>query len=167
MMGTREFLSFLLDDEEYGVPILDVREVRGWSGVRGVPNSPDYLKGVLEIRGEYVPIVDLRMCFNLSPANICATTVVIVLNGSQAQPIGLIVDGVSEVYSLLPEQIKQAPTMTAEINHAFVRGIASVARGHLILIELETLFDASLLQRLSTPPVHSSALNTTIAPHLG
>jgi len=82
-MAAEEYLSFILEDEEYAVPILDVREVRGWSEVRSVPNSPNYLKGVLEIRGEYVPIVDLRMRFNLTPSVINHTTVVIVLNDEQ------------------------------------------------------------------------------------
>ena len=90
-MATQEFLSFILEEEEYGVPILDVREVRGWSEVREVPNSPEYLLGVLEIRGEYIPIVDLRMRFNLTPAAIGATTVVIVLNDAEKHPLGIIV----------------------------------------------------------------------------
>ncbi len=105
-MDTQEFLSFILENDEYGVPILDVREVRGWSCVREVPNSPDYMKGVLEIRGEYVPIVDLRMRFSLPPAEINSTTVVIVLNDPNMQPLGIIVDAVSEVYDLTDEDIK-------------------------------------------------------------
>jgi purine-binding chemotaxis protein CheW len=146
MIQEQEFLSFLLDDEEYGVPILDVREVRGWSPVRAVPNSPGFLKGVLEIRGEYVPIVDLRMRLGLTAAQISSTTVVIVLNDSHTKPIGLIVDGVSEVYALSKEQIKEPPQMGANIDHAFVKGIASVESGHLILIELEALFDIEALE---------------------
>lgn len=145
MIMTQEFLSFVLEGEEYGVPILEVREVRGWSAVREVPNSPEYMKGVLEIRGEYVPIVDLRMRFGLSPAQIGATTVVIVLNDAQKHPLGIIVDGVSEVYPLSEEQIKPSPYVSADVDHSYVRGIASVANGHLILINLETLFDAAEL----------------------
>ncbi|WP_394143572.1 chemotaxis protein CheW [Vibrio atypicus] len=145
MMLTEEFLSFVIADDEYGVPILDVREVRGWSPVREIPNSPDYMKGVLEIRGEYVPIVDLRMRFGLDPAVVGATTVVIVLNDAEKQPLGIIVDGVSEVYPLSEEQIKPPPHVSAEIDHSYVRGIASVPAGHLILIHLEALFDVSQL----------------------
>ncbi|RTZ17917.1 purine-binding chemotaxis protein CheW [Vibrio aquaticus] len=145
MIITQEFLSFVLENEEYGVPILDVREVRGWSAVREIPNSPDYMKGVLEIRGEYIPIVDLRMRFGLSPADIGATTVVIVLNDGQSNPLGIIVDGVSEVYPLSEEQIKAPPTVSNEVKQDYVRGIASVTNGHLILIDLEALFDISEL----------------------
>ena len=145
MIATQEFLSFLLEGEEYGVPILDVREVRGWNTVREVPNSPAYMKGVLEIRGEYVPIVDLRMRFGLAPATISVTTVVIVLNDAQHQPLGIIVDGVSEVYPLTEEQIKPSPHVSSDVDHSYVRGIASVSNGHLVLINLDALFDAAEL----------------------
>lgn len=145
MIATQEFLSFLLEGEEYGVPILDVREVRGWNTVREVPNSPAYMKGVLEIRGEYVPIVDLRMRFGLAPATISVTTVVIVLNDAQHQPLGIIVDGVSEVYPLTAEQIKPSPYVSSDVDHSYVRGIASVSNGHLVLINLDALFDAAEL----------------------
>jgi purine-binding chemotaxis protein CheW len=145
MITTQEFLSFVLDGEEYGVPILDVREVRGWNTVREVPNSPEYMKGVLEIRGEYVPIVDLRMRFGLSPASIGVTTVVIVLNDTHKHPLGIIVDGVSEVYPLTEEQIKPAPHVSSDIDHSYVHGIASVSNGHLVLINLDALFDSAEL----------------------
>ncbi|MCW8335717.1 chemotaxis protein CheW [Vibrio paucivorans] len=148
-MVKQEFLSFVLEKEEYAVPILDVREVRGWSDVRVVPNSPDYMKGVLEIRGEYVPIVDLRMRFNLEPAQINATTVVIVLNDEEKHPLGIIVDGVSEVYDLSPDEIKPAPDISVTVDDSYIKGIASVASGHLILINLEALFDVDELNKTS------------------
>ncbi|XAW88480.1 chemotaxis protein CheW [Vibrio sp. CDRSL-10 TSBA] len=148
-MHSQEFLSFILAQDEYGVPILDVREVRGWSEVRSVPNGPDYLLGVLDIRGEYVPIVDLRRRFNLEPACISATTVVIVLNDCAKQPLGLIVDGVAEVYELSQQQIKPAPGLSCSQPQPFIKGIASVKSGHLILIDVEALFDVSKLQHHS------------------
>lgn len=145
MIATKEFLSFVVEGEEYGVPILDVREVRGWNPVREVPNSPSFMKGVLEIRGEYVPIVDLRMRFGLSAAVIGSTTVVIVLNDAQKHPLGIIVDGVSEVYPLSEEQIKPSPYVANDVDHHYVRGIASVTNGHLILLNLDALFDTAQL----------------------
>ncbi|NOH78138.1 purine-binding chemotaxis protein CheW [Vibrio sp. RE86] len=145
MIATQEFLSFVVEGEEYGVPILDVREVRGWNPVREVPNSPSFMKGVLEIRGEYVPIVDLRMRFGLSAAVIGSTTVVIVLNDAQKHPLGIIVDGVSEVYPLSEEQIKPSPYVANDVDHHYVRGIASVTNGHLILLNLDALFDTAQL----------------------
>tara|TARA_Y100001960_G_C14750655_1_gene868230 strand:- start:1788 stop:2258 length:471 start_codon:yes stop_codon:yes gene_type:complete len=141
MKLTEEFLSFVLEEDEYGVPILDVREVRGWSPVREIPNSPSYMKGVLEIRGEYVPVVDLRIRFGLTPAHLGPTTVVIVLNDTEKHPLGIIVDGVSEVYPLSDDQIKPAPHVAADVDHSYVKGIASVDSGHLILINLDALFD--------------------------
>ncbi|PMK01192.1 chemotaxis protein CheW [Vibrio sp. 10N.261.55.A7] len=148
-MEKQEFLSFVLEDEEYGVPILDVREVRGWNAVREVPNSPDYLHGLLDIRGEYVPIVDLRMRFNLPPAVICSTTVVIVLNDANKHPLGVIVDAVSEVYDLSDEEIKPAPHVSVTVDQSYIKGIASVESGHLILIKLEALFDIKELNNTS------------------
>ncbi|MEZ9232156.1 chemotaxis protein CheW [Vibrio amylolyticus] len=148
-MEKQEFLSFVLEDEEYGVPILDVREVRGWNAVREVPNSPDYLHGLLDIRGEYVPIVDLRMRFNLPPAVICSTTVVIVLNDANKHPLGVIVDAVSEVYELSDEEIKPAPHVSVTVDQSYIKGIAAVESGHLILIKLEALFDIKELNNTS------------------
>ncbi|SDG82699.1 purine-binding chemotaxis protein CheW [Vibrio xiamenensis] len=149
MIERQEFLSFVLGGDEYAVPILDVREVRGWSEIRKVPNSPRYMLGVLEIRGEYVPIVDLRMRFSLEPAQIGATTVVIVLNDSCGQPLGVIVDAVSEVYDIRSEAIKPAPALSVNIDESYIRGIVSIDNKHLILIHLEALFDVAALNKTS------------------
>ncbi|WP_428775807.1 chemotaxis protein CheW [Vibrio sp.] len=152
-MATEEFLSFELDGDEYAVPILDVREVRGWSEVRQVPNSPEFLLGVLEIRGEYVPIVDLRMRFGLKPAEISPTTVVIVLNDSDRNPLGIIVDAVAEVYQLSAGEIKQAPSVIESVKQPYIKGIAAVKSGHLILINLEALFDIAELNQVADEQV--------------
>ncbi len=149
MIEHQEFLSFVLGGDEYAVPILDVREVRGWCEIRKVPNSPRYLLGVLEIRGEYVPIVDLRMRFSLEPAQISATTVVIVLNDSCGQPLGIIVDAVSEVYDISAEAIKPAPKLSVNVDESYIRGIVSIDNKHLILINLEALFDVAALNKTS------------------
>ncbi|CCN72532.1 chemotaxis protein CheW [Vibrio nigripulchritudo] len=148
-MAVQEFLSFILNEEEYAVPILDVKEVRGWSKVRTVPNAPSYLNGVLEIRGEYVPIVDLRKRFQLDPAVINATTVVIVLNDTHGQPLGIIVDAVSEVYALDTDDIKPAPNMSLTVDKNFIVGIVPANEGHVILINLEALFNVAELNNLS------------------
>lgn len=152
-MAAQEFLSFMLAEEEYAVPILEVREVRGWSEVRSVPNSPNYLVGVLEIRGEYVPIVDLRMRFSLQPASIGATTVVIVLNDAEKHPLGIIVDAVAEVYALQRSEIKDAPHMSISVDQSYIKGIASAENGHLIIINLEALFDVKELKPSSVEEV--------------
>jgi len=120
-MELQEYLSFVVDDDEYGVPILDVREVRGWSDVRKVPNAPAYLVGVLEIRGEYVPVADLRVRFHLPPSHISNTTVVVVL-------------------------IKPPP-QTMKMEQRYIKGLAATSNGHLIIINLEALFDVAELTR--------------------
>lgn len=138
-MSKREFLSFILDDEEYAVPILDVREVRGWSDVRPIPRAPEYLLGVWEIRGEYIPIVDLRRRFDLSAATISVTTVVIILNDAQRNPLGIIVDAVSEVYALNEENIKGV-SKSVPISDRYIQGITQTENGHLIIIDIPSLF---------------------------
>lgn len=142
----QEYLSFVVDDDEYDVPILDVREVRGWSEVRKVPNAPDYFVGVLEIRGEYVPVADLRVRFNLPPSEISNTTVVVVLNDVQHNPLGLIVDAVAEVYALEEGEIKPPP-QTMQMEQRYIKGLAATSNGHLVLINLDALFDVAELTR--------------------
>ncbi|HAS6164785.1 TPA: chemotaxis protein CheW [Vibrio vulnificus] len=145
-MELQEYLSFVVDDDEYGVPILDVREVRGWSDVRKVPNAPAYLVGVLEIRGEYVPVADLRVRFHLPPLHISNTTVVVVLNDVQHNPLGIIVDAVAEVYALEEGEIKPPP-QTMKMEQRYIKGLAATSNGHLIIINLEALFDVAELNR--------------------
>ncbi len=150
----KEFLSFLIDDEEYGVNILDVKEVRGWSDVRKLPNSESYLLGVLELRGEYIPIVDLRQRFNMEPAILCSTTVVVIVRNEEGQSLGIIVDAVAEVYQLSAGQIKAAPGYV-KIDERFIEGIASVNGKHVVLIQLDTLFDFDELHEVAQPELVS------------
>lgn len=149
-METRhEFLSFTLQDDEYGLPILDVRELRGWSPVRKVPNSPDYFKGVWEIRGEYLPIIDLKMRLGLGKTELTDVTVVVVLSDGQGNPFGIMVDAVSEVYPLSDEAIKAPPKVSMGVDQRFIRGLASVQAGHLILLNMEALLDVEKLSELT------------------
>ncbi|QXC55361.1 chemotaxis protein CheW [Vibrio mimicus] len=148
-MTQREFLSFILDDEEYGIPILEVREVRGWNPVRELPNAPPFVLGLLDIRGEYIPIVDLKNRLGLVPVEINATTVVVVINTANQQPLGLIVDAVAEVYALSDQEIKPAPSISTVIGSQYVKGIAAIKNRHLVLIDIDALFDVNAL-RLGT-----------------
>lgn len=145
---TKEYLTFLLDQEEYGVDILDVREVRGWTDVRRIPNTEAYLLGVLDLRGEYVPIVDLRQRFGMGSAELKATTVVIVLHCADNGSLGIIVDAVSEVYQLSQKEIKKTPQLGSKVDHRFIEGIASVNNCHVVLIKIEQLFDFSVLHKM-------------------
>ncbi|PCS21537.1 chemotaxis protein CheW [Candidatus Enterovibrio escicola] len=146
----KEYLTFIIDDEEYGVNILDVKEVREWSNVRKLPNNGNYLIGLLELRSEYVPIVDLRQRFNIAPALLSATTVVVIVSNNLGQSLGIIVDAVAEVYQLSTVQIKSTPDYV-KINDRFIEGIASIKNRHVVLIQLETLFDFDRLHEVAQP----------------
>ncbi|MEZ8144433.1 chemotaxis protein CheW [Enterovibrio norvegicus FF-33] len=149
-----EYLSFMIDDEEYGLNILDVKEVRGWSDIRKLPNSESYLLGVLELRGEYIPIIDLRQRFNMPPSVLSKTTVVVIVRNAEGQSLGIIVDAVAEVYQLSASQIKAAPGFV-KIDERFIEGIASVSGNHVVLIQLERLFDFDVLHEVTQPDLVS------------
>ncbi len=145
MMGnSSEYLGFTLEGEEYGIDILAVREVRGWTDVRQLPESPDYLLGVLDLRGEYVPVVDLRRCFSMPAADIGPTTVLIIVRNADGQSLGIIVDAVSEVYEMEAGQIKPPPEVV-KFDRRYIEGITEVSGKHVVLIRLEQLFDFTAL----------------------
>ena len=140
---TEEYLTFLMDGEEYGVDILSVQEIRGWSAVRAIPNTPDYIKGVIDLRGVIVPIIDMRERFGLKQQTYNHTTVVIVINthtasGSRVQ-IGIVVDAVSEVYNLKKSEIKKAPNFGTKIDTKYIRGMASAKDKMILLLDVQLL----------------------------
>ncbi|UXI03837.1 chemotaxis protein CheW [Photobacterium sp. TY1-4] len=145
----KEYLTFLINGEEYGVDILTVREVRGWSAIRALPHTLDYVLGVLELRGEYIPIVDLRQRFQMPPTDVTGTTVVVILRNQAEQSLGIVVDAVSEVYQFAPAQIKPAPALGDPGRRGFISGLVSVNQRHVVLLAIERLFDFELLEELS------------------
>ncbi|OOF26135.1 chemotaxis protein CheW [Salinivibrio proteolyticus] len=152
MEQSREYLSFLLEDEEYGVHILDVKEVRGWSQVRRIPNSLPHMLGVLELRGEYIPIMDIRQCFGMPPATLTSMSVIIIVRDKQGISLGIVVDAVAEVHNLSSEQIKAPPGLHRR-EEWYMEGIASVNDRHVVLINLEQLFDFDQLQQTAQPEI--------------
>lgn len=152
MEQSREYLSFLLEDEEYGVHILDVKEVRGWSQVRRIPNSLPHMLGVLELRGEYIPIMDIRQCFGMPPATLTSMSVIIIVRDKQGISLGIVVDAVAEVHNLTTEQIKAPPGLHRR-EEWYMEGIASVNDRHVVLINLEQLFDFDQLQQTAQPEI--------------
>ncbi|ODQ00220.1 MULTISPECIES: chemotaxis protein CheW [Salinivibrio] len=152
MEQSREYLSFLLEDEEYGVHILDVKEVRGWSQVRRIPNSLPHMLGVLELRGEYIPIMDIRQCFGMPPATLTSMSVIIIVRDKQGISLGIVVDAVAEVHNLSTEQIKAPPGLHRR-EEWYMEGIASVNDRHVVLINLEQLFDFDQLQQTAQPEI--------------
>ncbi len=150
--GTEQYLTFILAGEEYGVDILRVREIRGWDSVTSIPNMPEYIKGVINLRGIIVPIVDLRSRFALKEMDYGPTTVVIVVkvhgdNGERT--MGMVVDAVSDVYNVGGNDRKDAPDFGGVIDTAFVQGLATVADKMVILLDIDRLIIAGVLEHVS------------------
>ncbi|KQV50939.1 chemotaxis protein CheW [Massilia sp. Root335] len=133
-----EVLSFRLGSEEYAISILKVQEIRGYDAVTRIASAPDYLKGVVNLRGIIVPVVDMRIKFNVGAATYDAFTVVIVLNINK-HTIGMVVDSVSDVVTLTPDQIKPAPDLGATVSGDYLRGLATVGERMLIMLDIDKL----------------------------
>ncbi len=143
-MNAEQFLSFFLDGEEYGVDILRVQEIKCWESATEVPNSPDYLKGVINLRGIIVPVVDLRIRFGLTSIKYTETTVVIVLKveGNEgARTVGFVVDAVSEVYSIEDDLLQAPPELGDSIDLDFVKGLTSINNNMVVLLDIDHLMD--------------------------
>lgn len=133
-----EVLSFQLGKEAYGIDILKVQEIRGYDAVTTIANAPAYLKGVINLRGAIVPIVDLRIRFNVGIPTYDQFTVVIILNIGE-HVVGMVVDSVSDVVALSPEQIKPAPEMNSVLTAEYLKGLAIVGERMLILLDIDKL----------------------------
>lgn len=143
-----QFLTFIMADEEYGVDILRVQEIRGWDSVTPIPNTPDYIKGVINLRGTIVPIVDLRCRFGLDEMEYDTTTVVIVLkviNGDRERIMGIVVDAVSDVYNVSDEEMKPAPDFGNVVGVDFVKGLATIDDKMLIILEIDEMLNSGEL----------------------
>ncbi len=140
--GAREYLTFRLDQEEYGIDILKVQEIRGYEAPTRVAEAPHFIKGVVNLRGTIVPIVDMRLKFNCARAEYNSFTVVIVLN-LRNRIVGIVVDSVSDVMELPAENIKPAPDLDSGIDSAAVLGLGSLGDRMLILVDIERLMSAS------------------------
>ena len=150
--GMREFLAFKLGSEEYGIDILKVQEIRGYEAVTRIANSPDFLKGVVNLRGIIVPIVDMRIKFRLGEPSYDQFTVVIILNIG-GRVVGMVVDSVSDVTTLSPAQIRPAPEMGAGVDTAYLIGLGTLDERMLILVDIDKLMSSAemgLIESLTT-----------------
>ncbi|GKS86709.1 chemotaxis protein CheW [Acidovorax sp. SUPP1855] len=136
--GAREYLTFRLDQEEYGIDILKVQEIRGYEPPTRIANAPDFIKGVTNLRGTIVPIVDMRLKFSCSKAEYNSFTVVIILN-LRNRVVGIVVDSVSDVMELNSDQIRVAPEVESTIDTNCIVGLGSVGERMLILLDIEKL----------------------------
>ena len=137
-----EFLTFCLGSEEYGIEILKVQEIRGWEQPTAIANSPEFIKGVINLRGTIVPIVDMRVKFNLGSAEYNSFTVVIILNIA-GRVVGMVVDSVSDVMTLSSEQIRPAPSFSSAFDTRYITGLGTSDERMLILIDIEKLMSGA------------------------
>lgn len=137
-----EYLTFTLGQEEYGVEILKVQEIRGYEAPTHIANAPAFIKGVVNLRGTIVPIVDMRIKFNLGEAKYDQFTVVIILNVAR-RVVGMVVDSVSDVITLAAEQMKPAPDFSSSFDTEYITGLGTVGERMLILVDIEKLMCGS------------------------
>ncbi|EFL5679405.1 chemotaxis protein CheW [Escherichia coli] len=145
----QEFLVFTLGDEEYGIDILKVQEIRGYAQVTRIANTPAFIKGVTNLRGVIVPIVDLRIKFSQVDVDYNDNTVVIVLNLGQ-RVVGIVVDGVSDVLSLTAEQIRPAPEFAVTLSTEYLTGLGALGDRMLILVNIEKLLNSEEMALLDS-----------------
>ena len=138
----RELLVFALGKEEYGIDILKVQEIRGYDAVTSIANSPVFIKGVINLRGNIVPIVDLRIKFGLGNVVYDQFTVVIIINVSQ-RTMGIVVDGVSDVMTLASDQLRSAPEFGSALDTAYILGLGTVENRMIILVDIEKLMTSA------------------------
>ncbi|MBX3617627.1 chemotaxis protein CheW [Nitrosomonas sp.] len=138
---TNEFLTFRLGNEEYGIEILKVQEIRGYEAITQIANAPDFIKGVVNLRGIIVPIVDMRIKFRLGNVEYNQFTVVIIINVA-GRVMGIVVDGVSDVISLESEQMRPAPGLGSVIDTEHIMGLGTIDERMLILIDIEKLMSS-------------------------
>lgn len=146
-----QFLSFSLADDHYGVDILRVQEIRGWEECRPIPNTPDYIKGVLNLRDRVIPIIDLRIRFGQQGYEYTPTTVIIVLTvmvQDETHIVGIVVDSVSDVLDINRVELKPAPKLGARINTKFIQGMTMIGERMVVLLDTDRLLNPDELAEL-------------------
>ena len=141
---TREVLVFVLGGEEYAVDILKVQEIRGYEKVTTIPGAPAYLKGVVNLRGIIVPVIDMRIKFALAEAKYDSFTVVIILRVA-GRVVGIVVDAVSDVVRLAPSEVKAAPALGSIVDSGFLAGLATQGDRMILLLEIEKFLSSGEL----------------------
>ena len=152
----KEYLSFVLDDEHYALDITTVKEIRGYEQVTKIANAPAFIKGVINLRGDIVPIVDLRIKFNVGEATYNDFTIVIMLN-IQERIVGIVVDGVSDVIRLSEEQVLPPPEFGVAFDSRYLHGLADVDENMVILVNIESLITSEELGLVAPESVKDDA----------
>lgn len=146
----QEFLTFTLGSEEYAIDILKVQEIRGYDSVTSIANSPEFIKGVINLRGTIVPIVDLRIKFGVGTVEYTPFTVTIILNVG-GRVVGMVVDAVSDVIALMPDQIKDAPDFSSSVDTRYIQGLGALDERMLIVVDIERLILSSDMALIDEP----------------
>jgi purine-binding chemotaxis protein CheW len=141
-----QFLTFRLHGQDYGITILKIQEIKGWDKITPIPNSPDYVKGVLNMRGVIVPVIDLRLRFGLPEAERDIFTVIIVANVN-GRLAGIVVDAVSDVINIGAGQMCDAPKYEGQENREFVKGLAEVDGKLLVLLDVDRMVNPDSLEK--------------------
>ena len=147
--ATREVLVFVIGKEEYAVDILKVQEIRGYEKVTAIPAAPHYLKGVVNLRGVIVPVVDMRIKFGIPDPPYNSFTVVVILRLS-SRVVGIVVDGVSDVVPLAASDVKEAPRLGATVDASFLTGVATLGDRMVLLLDIEKFLSSGELALLDT-----------------
>lgn len=142
--GMQQYLTFELNGEHYGVEILRVQEIKGWDYVTPIPNTPPHMCGVLNLRGAIVPIVDLRLFFEMSFKSYTKTTVVVVLRveGVTPRTVGIVVDAVSDAHNVHPEDVRETPDFGDVVSTAFISGITRIDDNMVMLLDVDKLLSS-------------------------
>lgn len=150
-MQTGKYLTFILADEDYGVGILKVKEIIGMMPITSVPRTPDFVKGVINLRGKVIPVIDLRLKFSMDEIEYNERTCIIVVEiDSQDSTllIGIVVDSVSEVLNIQSEEIEEAPTFGTKLNTDYILGMAKIDKGVKILLDIDKILSSEELDAL-------------------
>jgi purine-binding chemotaxis protein CheW len=148
--ATHQFLTFSLGHEEYGVEILKIQEIKGFSPLTPLPNAPHYVKGVLNLRGTIVPIIDLRARFAMAEVECTKYTVIVVVRVG-GQTIGFVVDAVSDVLTVSRDEIQPTPDLHGQIDTACLTGLASAGEKMVILLDIDTVLGGAAQAGLPSP----------------
>jgi purine-binding chemotaxis protein CheW len=137
--GARELIAFRIGDQEFCVDIMSVREIRGWTPATPMPHAPDYMLGVINLRGVVLPIIDLAARLGMSPAEPTVRHVIIVVQ-SRHSIVGLLVEAVSDILSVTNDNIQPTPDVSSDFERTFARGVLSIEKRMICLIELDAVF---------------------------
>lgn len=161
MSDEHQYLTFLLNGEEYAIDILRVQEIKGYSAITPIPNTPPHLRGVMNLRGNVVPVIDLRLRLGMEPAPYGQfTVIVLVMIGTRVH--GMIVDAVSDVLHLAPAAIEPPPDLGASVDTSFINGMAKPAGRLIILLNVDRVvgIESAIPAQLAAAAAESAATHT-------